>query len=179
MFTKNMGLFWIGLVGMLGSYAYTGEPFVYKRKGLGALFSLILVGFLMVLGSYMVFSPVWTLKPVIQALPASLMIPLMMMSNEIRDYDRDKELGIRTSTVIFGKSYGYFMYVFLLVSAYFLTIVLVYIKLLPPTSLLVLLTIPLAIKAYKTVAESYTAIRITNILHNAFNILMIISLIIT
>lgn len=177
MFTKNTGLVWIGVIGMLGSYAYTGEPFVYKRKGLGALFSLILVGFLMVLGSYMVFSPVWTIKPVILATPASLMIPLMMMSNEIRDYERDRDLGIKTSTVIFGKRYGYIMYASLLIVAYLMTVVLVILGYLPVLSLSVLLTIPLAFKAFKTVAQSYTGIRITNILHNAFNLLMILSLI--
>lgn len=176
MFTKNMNLFWIGFIGMLGSYAYTGEPFVYKRKGLGALFSLILVGNLMVLGSYMVFIPNPTLRPVIQALPASLMIPLMMMSNEIRDYHRDRDLGIKTATVIFGLDFGYRVYRGLLVGAYSLQIILVLTQQLPPLSLIVLMTIPLALKAYRTVAEEYTGIRITNLLHIGFNALMILSL---
>ncbi|MCD8502441.1 MAG: hypothetical protein LRY71_13240 [Bacillaceae bacterium] len=60
---------------MLGAYAYTGEPFVYKRKGLGAFFSLILMGPLMVLGSYVVFTENLSFTPIITALPAGLMIP--------------------------------------------------------------------------------------------------------
>lgn len=177
MFETNMNLFWIGLVGMFGSYAYTGEPFVYKRKGLGALFSLILVGCLMVLGSYMVFIPNFTLEPVLLALPASLMIPLMMMSNEIRDYDRDKKLGINTATVIMGKKSGYIIYYSLLIIAYGLTLLLVFTNRLPKYSLIVLLTIPLAFKAAITVANEYTGIRVTNILHIVFNALMISSLV--
>ena len=178
MFSRNINLFWIGIIGMLGSYAYTGEPFVYKRKGFGALFSLILVGFLMVLGSYMVFSPTWTLKPVLLATPASLMIPLMMMSNEIRDYERDKQLGIRTASVIFGKQFAYIVYISILITAYFLTFILIALGLLPRLSLIVFATIPLSLKAYRTVAQEYTGIRITNQLHNLFTILMILSLVI-
>lgn len=176
MFEVNMNLFWIGIVGMFGAYAYTGEPFVYKRKGLGALFSLILVGCLMVLGSYMVFIPTFTLRPVLQAFPASLMIPLMMMSNEIRDYDRDRELGIKTATVIFGIKFGYTVYKLILFVAYALTIILVLFGLLPVYALSVLLTIPLAYRAYVTVANEYTGIRVTNMLHIAFNALTIIAL---
>lgn len=176
MFTVNMNLFWIGLVGMFGSYAYTGEPFVYKRKGLGALFSLILVGCLMVLGSYMVFVTEFSLMPVLLAFPASLMIPLMMMSNEIRDYERDKDLGINTATVIFGLKFGYITYIAILVLAYSLLLILIVLGLLPLQSLIVFTTLPLALKAYKTVANEYTGIRVTNMLHIAFNALMILSL---
>ncbi len=176
MFNANIYLFWIGVIGMIGSYAYTGEPFVYKKRGLGALLSLILVGNLMVLGSYMVFTKTFTLLPVLMALPASLMIPLMMMSNEIRDFNRDKDLGIKTATVIFGIQFGYLVYKGILILAYSLVLILVYLNLLPIASLITLTTIPLALKAYQTVAQEYTGIRITNMLHIAFNALFILSL---
>jgi len=41
----------IGIVGLIGSYVYTGEPFVYKSKGLGVILSFILMGPLMLLGA--------------------------------------------------------------------------------------------------------------------------------
>lgn len=34
-YITNIWMLWIGLAGIIGSYAYTGEPFVYKRHGLG------------------------------------------------------------------------------------------------------------------------------------------------
>ncbi|QEN06336.1 prenyltransferase [Thiospirochaeta perfilievii] len=34
----------IGLIGLIGSYAYTGEPFVYKRRALGVPLSFVLMG---------------------------------------------------------------------------------------------------------------------------------------
>ncbi len=42
----------IGLTGLIGSYSYTGEPVVYKKRGLGAVLSFLLMGPLMLLGAY-------------------------------------------------------------------------------------------------------------------------------
>ncbi|QSX09043.1 prenyltransferase [Alkalibacter rhizosphaerae] len=169
-------LIYIGLIGIAGAYAYTGEPFVYKRKGLGAVLSLILVGSLMVEGSYMVFSRQFSWSPILYTLPAGLMIPLMMFSNEIRDVERDKRLGIKTFTVIFGKKVGKLAYIGLLVAAYALTLTFVIRGKLPLLSLSVLLTLPLSVHAYRTVSQKTSGIRVTNWLHIAFNLLFIASL---
>lgn len=176
MFSRNMNLFWIGLIGMIGSYAYTGEPFVYKRHGLGTILSFILVGPLMIQGAYMVFQPTMNVTPILLSIPASLMLPLMMLSNEIRDFETDKNKGIKTATVMFGIQKGYQAYRWIAIISYLLTIFYVFMGWLPIASLCVLLTIPLSLKAYRTVAEEYSGIRITNMLHIAFNTLFIISL---
>lgn len=176
MFSRNFNLIWIGLIGMIGSYAYTGEPFVYKRHGLGALLSFILVGPLMVQGAYMVFDTHFTLLPIIASVPAGLMLPLMMLSNEIRDYDTDSQKGIKTATVIFGIKWGYHAYIGVAALSYILIPIWILTGLLPLSSLIVYLTIPLAFKAYRTVAQEYSGIRITNLLHIAFNALFILSL---
>ncbi|WP_338470620.1 prenyltransferase [Niallia sp. XMNu-256] len=173
-------LYYIGIAGMIGSYAYTGEPFVYKRKGLGALLSFILMGPLMVLGTYMVFTSEVSLEPIILTTPAALMIPLLMLSNEIRDYDRDKDLGIRTLTVIIGEKAGRALFISLMVIAYSMTALLVLTGSMPTVTLLVFLTLPIAIRACKKVALPKTSgIRITNWLHIAFNCTTILALIIS
>lgn len=179
MYLSTPKLIYVGIAGIIGSYAYTGEPFVYKRRGLGALLSLILMGPLMVLGSYMSFTGYYSLTPMILALPAGLMIPLLMMSNEIRDYERDKNLGIRTLTVILGIKAGKAIYVSLMVIAYAMTLVLVLTDKLPLLTLSVFITLPLAVKSYKKVSMPKTSgIRITNWLHIIFNLLTILALII-
>ncbi len=176
MFSKNMNLFWIGIIGMIGSYAYTGEPFVYKRHGLGTILSFILVGPLMVIGAYMCFAPGISLGSVLIGIPASLMLPLMMLSNEIRDYETDKAKGIKTLTVRLGLNFGYKAYEWVAFLAYALILLYMNLGLLPFASLSTYLTMPLFFYAYKTVANEYSGIRITNILHIAFNALFILSL---
>jgi len=167
-------LIYIGLAGMAGAYAYTGEPFVYKKRGLGAVLSFVLMGPLMVLGAYVAVSGTYSWEPVVLAMPASLMIPLLMMSNEIRDFVRDGELGIRTLTVIVGIRAGKGIYLGLLAVAYGMTVVLMVLGRLPAEALAVLVTLPLAVKSYKKVSMPKTSgIRITNLLHIAFNGIMI------
>lgn len=178
MYLSTPKLIYIGIAGIIGSYAYTGEPFVYKKRGLGAIFSLILMGPLMVLGSYVVFTGEYSITPIILALPAGLMIPLMMMANEIRDYDRDKNLGIRTLTVILGIKAGRAIYIALIAIAYGMTTILVITEDLPILTLFVYLTLPIAIRSYKRASMPQTsAIKITNILHITFNLITIIALI--
>ena len=100
----------VGLLGMIGSYAYTGEPIVYKKRGLGTPLSFLLMGPLMVYGAYVVFSESFSWSPIVLSLPVSLLIPALMLSNELRDFDRDKRLGIKTLTVRLGYLFGRNLY---------------------------------------------------------------------
>lgn len=171
---SSPSLLWIGLAGMLGAYAYTGEPFVYKKRGLGAILSFVLMGPLMVLGAFVAVTGTYSWQPILMALPASLMIPLLMMSNEIRDFERDRDLGIRTLTVMVGLKVGKGIYLGLLGAAYGLTVALVAVDLLPMEALAVMATLPLAVKSYRKVTRpKVSGIRITNLLHIAFNGVMI------
>jgi 1,4-dihydroxy-2-naphthoate octaprenyltransferase len=170
-------LLWVGLIGVIGGYSYTGEPIVYKRHGLGAILSFVLMGPLMVYGSYLVFAEQFSWTPIILGLPLSLMIPLLMFSNELRDYERDKSLGIRTLTVRIGYKIGKIIFLTLILSSFSLTALYVMLGMLPISSVLVFATIPLAIKSYRTVAVAKKeGVPITNKLHLTFGLITIITL---
>jgi 1,4-dihydroxy-2-naphthoate polyprenyltransferase len=170
-------LLWVGLIGVVGGYSYTGEPIVYKRHGLGAILSFILMGPLMVYGSYLVFAEKFAWQPIIIGLPLSLMIPLLMFSNELRDFERDKSLGIRTLTVRIGYKAGKVIFLTLMVSSFSLTALYVILGMLHPSAMLVFVTIPLAIKSYNTVAVAKKeGVPITNRLHLTFGLITIITL---
>ncbi|CQR47903.1 1,4-dihydroxy-2-naphthoate octaprenyltransferase [Paraliobacillus sp. PM-2] len=169
----------VGILGIIGSYSYTGEPIVYKKRGLGTPLSFLLMGPLMVYGAYVVFSESFSLSPILLSLPVSLLIPALMLSNELRDFNRDKKLGIRTLTVRLGYLFGRNLYIALLVVSYLLVFALVIVKQLPVTSLFVFITVPLAIKSYRLVAVNQRAlVPETNKLHLSFGLILIISLLI-
>ncbi|MGM0603611.1 MAG: prenyltransferase [Bacillota bacterium] len=167
----------VGILGLIGGYSYTGEPIVYKKRGLGTVLSFILMGPLMVFGSYLVFSQSFSWYPIIVGMPLSLMIPMLMLSNELRDYRRDQEWGIRTMTVRFGYKFSKNLFLFLLIFSYLLIIIYTIFDLLPIYSLLTLLTIPLAVKSYLTVAKtSREGVPTTNKLHLSFGLILILSM---
>jgi 1,4-dihydroxy-2-naphthoate octaprenyltransferase len=177
LYVTDIKLIYVGIAGIIGSYAYTGEPIVYKKRGLGTPLSFLLMGPLMVLGAYFVFTGKYAWNPVIISTPAALMIPLMMLSNELRDFERDKKLGLKTLVVKIGSKPGRILYFTMLVTAYGLTTALVLLDRMPFAALLVYATLPIAVKAYKKVsAAKGSGIPITNKLHIAFNAVTILAL---
>lgn len=176
-FISTPKLLWVGLIGVIGGYSYTGEPIVYKRHGLGAILSFVLMGPLMVYGSYLVFAEQFSMLPIMLGLPLSLMIPLLMFSNELRDYERDKSLGIRTLTVRIGNKAGKIIFLSLILISYGLTALYVLLGMLPLSSLLVFTTVPLAVRSYKTVSVAKKeGVPITNKLHLTFGLITILTM---
>ncbi len=179
MYITSTKLIIIGVLGIIGGYSYTGQPIVYKKRGLGTPLSFILMGPLMVYGSYVVFSQSFSWTPLLLSLPVSLLIPALMLSNELRDYDRDKGLGIRTMTVRFGYDFGRNLYIGLLISSYLLVLMFITLNMMPLISLIVLATIPLALKSYRLVAVDKRAlVPETNRLHLTFGLIVILSIVI-
>lgn len=169
----------IGLIGIFGAYAYTGEPFVFKRKGLGVPISFITMGPLMVLGASYPFTKELSLYPILLSLPASFIIPALMISNEMRDFQRDANLSLGTLSVRIGSRLSTYIYRFLVLGAYILTAIYVVLDFYPITTLLVFITLPIALKAHKAVCKfEKLGIPYTNNLHWTFTLLLITTLLI-
>ena len=168
----------IGFIGIFVAYAYTGEPFVFKRKGLGVPISFITMGPLMVLGSAFPFTQSLKIEPILLSLPASFIIPALMLSNEMRDYQRDANLSLGTLSVRLGSTFSKYLYRFLVFGAYLLTIIYVILGFYPLGTLAVFITLPIALKAHKSVCTfDKLGIPYTNNLHWTFTLTLILSLI--
>ncbi len=166
---SRWGMLVIGLVGVIGSYAYTGEPFVYKRRGMGALMSWVLMGPLMNLGAWYPFGGGWSWYPVLIGLPLSFLVPALMLSNEMRDFHRDRRVVAGTLSTRIGPALTRRLYTSLLAASFLSAIGLVLGRVLPPNYLAVLLLLPLALRARSSVQSHAPAgIPWTNALHLAF-----------
>jgi 1,4-dihydroxy-2-naphthoate polyprenyltransferase len=108
----------LGAAGLVGGYAYTGEPLNYKRRGLGVPLVFFLMGVLLVAGSYYAVARTLTVRVVLASLPVSALVSLILLSNELRDYEPDGRHGIRTLTVRVGYRASSVLYLVLLASAY-------------------------------------------------------------
>ena len=176
-YLTNIQMLIIGVVGIIGSYAYTGEPFVYKRRGLGVPLSFLLMGPLMVYGAYFPFGMEFSWTPILIALPPSFFIPALMISNEMRDFTRDKGLSLGTLSVRIGSEKSKKLYASLVFGSYILTACYIILGIYPVYAGLIFLTLPLALKAYRCVASfKGLGIPYTNNLHWLFNLIIIISL---
>ncbi|MCY1153168.1 MAG: prenyltransferase [Sphaerochaetaceae bacterium] len=179
-YRTDMWMLVIGLIGVIGSYAYTGEPFVYKRRGLGVPLSFILMGPLMSLGSYYAIAGSFSFTPILLNLPTSFLIPALMISNEMRDFLRDQKFAMGTMTVRIGDELSKFIFTSLMCGVYILTIIYIIVGLFPVYSIVSFVTLPYAIKAINNV-RNYKNLGIQNTtkVHLYYSLIIMICLIIS
>jgi 1,4-dihydroxy-2-naphthoate octaprenyltransferase len=144
----------IGFVGMIGGYFYTATPVGYKYLGLGDVMVFILMGPLMVIGSYFVLTGTYNHNVLLVSLPIGCLVAAILSGNNLRDILHDKQAGIATLAGRIGHRWAKWEYSALDASSYLITIILVLLHILPPWSLLTLLSAPLA---YNCIRQALTS----------------------
>lgn len=138
----------LGIIGVFLGLFYTAKPF---RIGYGCFGELAVgIGFgpLMVAGSYYVQTQSLSFNVFLISIPIGILIALVLLINEFPDYLADKSVGKRTVVVVLGKKKAVILYHILLGLVYLSMISLVISNVLPPACLIVLLSFPLALKAF-------------------------------
>ncbi|MBR9866202.1 MAG: prenyltransferase [Oceanospirillales bacterium] len=112
----GLGLLVLLLVGLAGALGYTVEPVSFKRRGLAVVLVFWLMGVLMVCGSYYILAGELSWLVFWRSVPVSLISSLLLLANEIRDVESDRDAGIRTLTVRIGIDRARKLYLLLLLS---------------------------------------------------------------
>ncbi len=136
----------IGLLAIAASVGYTTGPFPLARLGLGDVFVLIFFGFAATLGSYFVQAGHLELAAFLLSLGPGLIIVAILVVNNLRDLDEDRQAQKKTLAVRFGSRFAKTEYVSCLSLAYAVVAVVVACGLATPWVLLTFLSLPLAFK---------------------------------
>lgn len=145
----------LGAIGVFLGIFYTAKPFRIGYGSLGELSVGVGFGPLMVMGAYYVQARVLPFKVFLASIPVGILIALVLFINEFPDYPADKAVNKRTLVVMLGKKKAVVLYHSLLALTYAIIGSLVIYKVLPLVCLAVLLTLPLAIKAYVASRDSF------------------------
>ena len=146
----------IGVAGFIISLGYTAPPLRLVYRGLGEVAVAIGFGPLMLLGAYVVQSNgalAW--EPFVASLPIALLVALILYVNEIPDRRGDAHAGKRTLPVRFSRETVVRGYDVVAAAAYAIVVGGVLAGLLPVPALLVLLTIPLALRVHRGLTPNY------------------------
>jgi 1,4-dihydroxy-2-naphthoate octaprenyltransferase len=135
---RGWPLLLLGLLGVLGAWGYTGGKINYKARGLGIPLVFLLMGLLLVGGAYYTISGTYHWHVLWLSVPFSLLSALLLLSNELRDYEQDRAAGIQTLTVRLGYNSGVKLYFTLVISLYLFSALLYLADLLPGLLYLVL-----------------------------------------
>lgn len=176
----------LGVIGLLGGVFYCAKPIAYKYLALGDLMVFILMGPLMVIGSYYVLTGTYAHIVLLISLPVGCLVAAILSANNLRDIKHDTQAHVKTIANVLGPAGARLEYYALIAAAYLLVAALVFAKLLSPLTLIVLLSIPLAVKNFKSAhlsdsnnPETIATLDIqTAQLHLAFGVLLITALLI-
>jgi len=141
----------IGIAAIISAIAYTGGPFPIGYHGLGDIFVFIFFGLASVAGTYYIqagfVSPaVWWMT-----IPPGLIITAILVVNNLRDLENDRKAGKHTMAVRLGESATKIQYLACIAIAYLILIPAAWVNLIPWSSLLACLSLPLAIQASRVV----------------------------
>jgi 1,4-dihydroxy-2-naphthoate polyprenyltransferase len=143
---------WLALIGticMAVGYFYTGGPVPIAYTPFGEIVAGLFMGNIIILLSYYVQTLTISMESVLLSMPISILVGAILLANNIRDLDGDKENGRKTLAIIVGRNRAITILASMFIVSYLWVIVLIILKLASPWLLLVLLSIPKPIKATK------------------------------
>jgi 1,4-dihydroxy-2-naphthoate octaprenyltransferase len=139
----------IGLLCMAVGYFYTGGPYPIAYTPLGELFSGVFMGVSIILISFFIQTGTVTMNSVLISVPICILVGAILMANNIRDLDGDKEFGRKTLAILLGRDHAVSFLTGMFVVSYIWVFALVLLQLASPWLLLVLVSVPKAISAAK------------------------------
>lgn len=177
--TRGWALLWIGLIGAFASLTYTAPPLKYKYSALGEISVFFMWGPLMVAGAYFVQRQTFSIDSIWISLPFGALVALVLLANNIRDINHDRDKGILTLAIVLGPRNGLWLYFFLVVFAYLGIVLMSVFGPLYLWSLIVLLSLPLAWRLLRQMMKQVPADADarTAQLDTAFGLLLVISLV--
>ncbi len=176
----------LGLVGLIGGYTYTAPPFQYKYGPIGLPLVFLLMGPLMVVGSFYAVSGRFDPAAVAASIPVGLLVAAILHGNEWRDISEDARAGAVTFSVRAGRNAAHWLYIGLVVGAYVALSAGVVFALLPTWTLLAMLSLPLLVRQIRSSELGATgqqrAIAMIDLetaqLHAAFGFLLVAGIVI-
>ena len=142
-----------GIICILISFLYSGGPKPISRTPFGEISSGIAMGFAIVLITGYAWTRELSLAFLIPALPATLLVGSIMLTNNIRDIRNDENHGRRTLPIVLGRDRAISLMSITYIFNFFWIGAWIYLKVLPIPALLASLAI---IPAFKTIKTFYT-----------------------
>lgn len=175
----------IGVISMIIGYLYTGGPLPIAYTPFGELFSGVLMGTVIIGISYFIQTMTITKEVIFISIPIAIFIGAILLSNNIRDLDNDKESGRKTIAILLGKENAIKFLQLLFGLAYLLTIFFIGFGMLPLLAIISLLSIKKAIEVIQGFHKGQTPIEMmapmaaTGKTNTIYGLLLGLSLLIT
>jgi len=154
----------IAAIGAIISFFYSMPPLKFSYRGLGELVVSASLGPGICLGTYYAVTGSFSWEPILIALPVGILVGLILFIHSVMDYRPDTAISKKTLVSVLGsQARAIALLPFILAAAYVIIILGIISRILPLTTLLVLLSLPMAVSFIQTSRKirdgKYDAIR--------------------
>ena len=146
---QSWTLAFLALAGFLCGFFYTAPPFRLGYLGIGEFLVCLMFGPIAVLVGYFALAQGFDLLPLLASIPVGILVMLILLLAEMPDLEADKKTAKKTFVVLFGRERAVYFLAISLLIAYLFVGTGVALRIMPPLTLLMLLTLPLAVGVLK------------------------------
>lgn len=156
----------VGVLSMMVGYFYTGGPYPIAYTPFGELFSGVVMGMLLILIAFYIQTETVTTEAVLLSIPSMLLVAGIMLANNIRDLEGDKEGGRKTLAILVGRSNAITILMLFFVISYGWIIAMIVFGHLTPWALIVFISIKKPAAAISVFRKNHIPIHVMPAMKN-------------
>ncbi len=144
----------IGVISIIAMLGYVGGPVPYGYHGLGEAFVFVFFGLVATVGSRYIHDMTAPAASWLLAIPVGMLVTALLVANNYRDLDTDRETGKRTLAVILGREKTKWLYAALIYSPFLLIVIFAVAGWTPLPTLFAAMLSPYAVAPVRTLWQS-------------------------
>ncbi|MCW9065661.1 MAG: 1,4-dihydroxy-2-naphthoate polyprenyltransferase [Ignavibacteriaceae bacterium] len=117
-FSVGILVLWVGLFSISAGIIYTAGPFPLAYNGLGDVFVFIFFGIVGTMGTFYLHTQEISFLSFIVSIPVGALITNILVVNNFRDIEEDREANKKTLAVILGREFSRWQFIILIFISY-------------------------------------------------------------
>jgi len=111
-------ILWVGIFSIFAGIIYTAGPYPLAYNGLGDIFVFIFFGIVGTMGTFYLHTQEISVLSFIVSIPVGALITNILVVNNFRDIEEDREANKRTLAVILGREFSRWQFIILIILSY-------------------------------------------------------------
>ncbi|MCW8804423.1 MAG: 1,4-dihydroxy-2-naphthoate polyprenyltransferase [Ignavibacteriaceae bacterium] len=122
-FSVGILILWVGIFSILAGIIYTAGPYPLAYNGLGDVFVFIFFGIIGTMGTFYLHTQEISYLSILVSIPVGALITNILVVNNFRDIEEDREANKNTLAVILGRNFSKWQFIILIVISYLISFI--------------------------------------------------------
>jgi 1,4-dihydroxy-2-naphthoate octaprenyltransferase len=123
-YSAGMIILWVGILSIFAGIIYTAGPFPLAYNGLGDVFVFLFFGIVGTMGTFYLHTQEISMLALLVSIPVGALITNILVVNNFRDVDEDREANKNTLAVILGRTFSKWQFIIMITISYLTSIIL-------------------------------------------------------